>query len=100
MAKVERRVRCVFMGIGQRPEAAAFLVRRDRPMKWGWRGIGPQSVPCQHPHPSSVGGQPPRLQEARGFQTLRNPSPSKSFTFTVANVVTPWEIMVSAVRRS
>ena len=42
----------------------------------------------------------PWNQEVRGFQTLRKPKPSKSFTFTVANVVTPWESMVSAVRTS
>ena len=42
----------------------------------------------------------PWNQEVRGFQTLRKPNPSKSFTFTVANVVTPWERMVSAVRTS
>ncbi len=55
------------------------------------RGIRPRSNPSQRRHPPSVGGQPLRLQEAKGFQTLRNPNPSKSFTFTVANVATPWE---------
>ena len=35
-----------------------------------------------------------------GFQTLRNPSPSKSFTFTVANSVTPCAVMVRAERVS
>ena len=35
-----------------------------------------------------------------GFHTLRKPSPSKSFTLTVANSVTPWAVRVRAERAS
>lgn len=41
-----------------------------------------------------------RFQGTSGFHTFRNPCPSKSFTFTVANSVTPCDVMVSADRAS
>ena len=40
------------------------------------------------------------FHEAIGFQTFRNPIPSKSFTFAVANSVTPCAVMVRAERAS
>jgi hypothetical protein len=41
-----------------------------------------------------------RYSFQNGLQTFRNPTPSKSFTLTVAKSVTPWAIMVSALRVS
>jgi hypothetical protein len=45
-------------------------------------------------------GPPALHEETSGFQTFRKPMPSKSFTLTVANSVTPCTVRVRAERAS